>query len=66
MTYPGHAPDFLPVDGQGFERWNAPLAAGSRLIRPFESRATLVAFREELLDGAECEAFALPAWWLEE
>ena len=37
-TYPGQAPVFFPVAGQGCWRWKARRAAGSRLIRPSDSR----------------------------
>jgi hypothetical protein len=38
MTYPGHAPELFPVDGHGWDRLKASLAAVDLLIRPWLSR----------------------------
>src|ERR1022692_1651382 len=40
-TNPGHAPEVLPVAGQGWPARNALLAAGLRAIRPLAVRAQL-------------------------
>src|ERR1022692_3987738 len=40
-TNPGHAPEVLPVAGQGWPAWNALRAAGLRAIRPLAVRAQL-------------------------
>src|ERR1035438_9439330 len=40
-TNPGHAPEVLPVAGQGWTAWNALLAAGLRAIRPLAVRAQM-------------------------
>src|SRR5215831_14658826 len=48
MTYPGHAPVFLPVDGQGCESWNVRFAIELRSIRPRLSRAQQTHFTVDL------------------
>ena len=47
-TNPGHAPEVLPVAGQGLLAWNALLASGLRAIRPLAVRAQEVHF---VVDG---------------
>src|ERR1017187_3393099 len=50
-TNPGHAPEVLPVAGQGLLAWNAPLAAGLRAIRPLAVRAQLP---HPFVEDSEC------------
>src|ERR1035441_10669807 len=40
-TNPGHAPEVLPVAGQGWTAWNARLVAGLRAFLPLAVRAQL-------------------------
>jgi hypothetical protein len=40
-TYPGQAPDLLPVDGQGWSRMNASRAAFDRLMPPWRLRVAV-------------------------
>jgi len=39
MAYPGHAPELLPVDGQGLDFLKSDFTWTLLAIRPFESRA---------------------------
>jgi hypothetical protein len=50
-TNPGHAPEVLPVAGQGLLAWNALLAAGLRAIRPLAVRAQL---QHLFVEDSEC------------
>jgi hypothetical protein len=51
VTYPGHAPEVLPVDGHGCDRWKSRLAVALRLILPRLSRAQEEHFAEDRLES---------------
>lgn len=46
-TNPAHAPEVLPVAGQGLLAWNDLLAAGFRAILPLAVRTHVVHFVED-------------------